>query len=74
MQAVARAADECDVVRRRAPKHPGRGLDRVARADHHLLGQMEVTKKMIRSYESGVGLVGPFGHMIDLDTDGMVYG
>ncbi|HEY0918888.1 type II and III secretion system protein family protein [Devosia sp.] len=38
-----------------------------------LLGQMEVTKKMIRSYETGEGVVGPFGHMIDLDTDGMVY-
>jgi len=38
-----------------------------------LLGQMEVTKKMLRSYETGEGVVGPFGHMIDLDTDGMVY-
>lgn len=38
-----------------------------------LLGQMEVTKKMIKSYENGDGVVGPFGHMIDLDADGMVY-
>lgn len=38
-----------------------------------LLGQMEVTKKMIKSYENGEGVVGPFGHMIDLDVDGMVY-
>ena len=38
-----------------------------------LLGQMEVTKTMIKSYENGEGVVGPFGHMIDLDTDGMVY-
>ncbi len=38
-----------------------------------LLGQMEVTKKMLRSYETGEGVIGPFGHMIDLDTDGMVY-
>ena len=38
-----------------------------------LLGQMEVTKKMIQSYENGDGVVGPFGHMIDLDVDGMVY-
>jgi pilus assembly protein CpaC len=38
-----------------------------------LLGQMEVTKKMIKSYENGDGVVGPFGHMIDLDAGGMVY-
>lgn len=38
-----------------------------------LLGQMEVTKKMIKSYENGDGVVGPFGHMIDLDVDGMAY-
>ena len=32
-----------------------------------LLGQLEVSKKMIRSYETGDGVVGPFGHIIDLD-------
>jgi pilus assembly protein CpaC len=31
-----------------------------------LLGQLEVSKKMIRSYETGDGVVGPFGHIIDL--------
>jgi pilus assembly protein CpaC len=38
-----------------------------------LLGQMEVTKQMIRDFETGAGAVGPFGHMIELDVDGMVY-
>jgi pilus assembly protein CpaC len=32
-----------------------------------LLGELEVSKKMLRSYERGEGVVGPFGHIIDLD-------
>jgi pilus assembly protein CpaC len=32
-----------------------------------MLGQLEVTKAMIKSYENGDGVVGPFGHIIDLD-------
>ena len=38
-----------------------------------LLGQLEVTKKMIQSYENGEGVVGPFGHMIDLEPAEMSY-
>jgi len=31
------------------------------------LGQMEVTKKMIKGFRSGAGVVGAYGYMIDLD-------
>lgn len=42
-------------------------------AEFFLLGQLEVTKDMIREFEQGADIVGPFGHIIDLDSDGMVY-
>lgn len=38
-----------------------------------LLGQLEVTKDMIRKYELGEGVAGPFGHILDLDKDKLVY-
>ncbi|HEY9012223.1 MAG TPA: type II and III secretion system protein family protein [Devosia sp.] len=45
-------------------------LDRTATSndpEFFLLGQLEVTKKMVRRYETGEGIVGPFGHIIDLE-------
>jgi len=33
------------------------------------LGQMEVTPKMINSFRSGAGVVGPYGYIIDLGTE-----
>ncbi|TIP45640.1 type II and III secretion system protein family protein [Mesorhizobium sp.] len=39
-----------------------------------LLGQLEVTKDMVRKYELGEGVVGPYGHMLDLKSkDKMIY-
>jgi pilus assembly protein CpaC len=39
-----------------------------------LLGQLEVTKDMLRSYEAGAGVVGPYGHMLDVSAkDKLVY-
>ena len=32
------------------------------------LGQLEVTPKMIKSFENGAGVVGPYGYMIDLGS------
>jgi pilus assembly protein CpaC len=34
------------------------------------LGQMEVTPKMIKSLQSGAGITGPFGYIIDLEPPG----
>lgn len=34
-----------------------------------LLGQLEVTPKMIRDFKSGAGVVGPYGYIIDLGTE-----
>jgi pilus assembly protein CpaC len=34
-----------------------------------LLGMLEVNKDMIRSFVDGTGVVGPYGHMIDLEFD-----
>lgn len=34
-----------------------------------LLGMLEVNKDMIRSFVDGSGIVGPYGHMIDLEFD-----
>lgn len=33
------------------------------------LGQMEVTRKMIRSFQTGEGIVGPYGYIIDLGSE-----
>jgi pilus assembly protein CpaC len=38
-----------------------------------LLGQLEVTKDMVRSFELGKGVVGPYGHMLDVKKDNLVY-
>ncbi|MFD1196047.1 type II and III secretion system protein family protein [Seohaeicola saemankumensis] len=34
-----------------------------------LLGMLEVNKDMIRSFVDGEGIIGPYGHMIDLEFD-----
>lgn len=34
-----------------------------------LLGMLEVNKDMIRSFVDGTGVIGPYGHMIDLEFD-----
>ena len=34
-----------------------------------LLGMLEVNKDMIRSFVDGTGIIGPYGHMIDLEFD-----
>jgi pilus assembly protein CpaC len=39
-------------------------------AEFFLLGQMEVTPKMIQNLEAGAGVIGPFGYMIDLGLGG----
>jgi pilus assembly protein CpaC len=39
-----------------------------------ILGQLEVTKDMVRKYELGQGVIGPYGHMLDLKSkDKMIY-
>ena len=38
-------------------------------AEFFALGQMEVTPKMIENFETGAGLDGPFGYIIDLGDD-----
>lgn len=39
-----------------------------------LLGELEVTKDMVRAYEQGTGVVGPYGHMLDMQSkDQMTY-
>ncbi len=39
-------------------------------AQFFALGQMEVTPKLIQSFEAGAGVDGPFGYMIDLGPGG----
>ena len=34
------------------------------------LGQMEVTSKMIQNFQSGAGVAGPYGYIIDLGSGG----
>nr|WP_245482285.1 MULTISPECIES: type II and III secretion system protein family protein [unclassified Mesorhizobium] len=39
-----------------------------------ILGQLEVNKDMIRQYENGEGVTGPYGHMLDVKSkDKMLY-
>lgn len=39
-----------------------------------VLGQLEVNKDMIRKYETGDGVIGPYGHMLDFKSkDKMLY-
>ncbi|MEP9395928.1 type II and III secretion system protein family protein [Mesorhizobium sp. KR2-14] len=39
-----------------------------------LLGELEVSKNMIRAYETGAGVVGPYGHMLDFNSkDQLLY-
>jgi pilus assembly protein CpaC len=35
-------------------------------AQFFALGQMEVTSKMIQNFQSGTGVAGPYGYIIDL--------
>jgi pilus assembly protein CpaC len=35
-----------------------------------LLGMLEVDKKMLRDFKEGNGIIGPYGHIIDLDFGG----
>ena len=39
-------------------------------AEFFALGKMEVTPKMIQSFQSGEGVAGPYGYMIDLGNGG----
>ncbi|MEP9388010.1 type II and III secretion system protein family protein [Mesorhizobium sp. KR9-304] len=42
--------------------------------EYFLLGQLEVTKDMVRAYEQGSGVIGPYGHMLDVRSkDQMTY-
>ena len=42
--------------------------------EYFLLGELEVTKDMVRAYEQGSGVVGPYGHMLDVRSkDQMTY-
>lgn len=42
--------------------------------EYFLLGELEVTKDMVRAYEQGSGVVGPYGHMLDVNSkDQMTY-
>jgi pilus assembly protein CpaC len=34
-----------------------------------LLGMLEVDRDMIRAFRDGEGIVGPYGHMIELEFD-----
>jgi pilus assembly protein CpaC len=34
-----------------------------------LLGQLEVTPKMVKDFKSGAGVVGPYGYILDLGTE-----
>lgn len=50
-------------------------LDRTSPANDpelFLLGQVEVSKDMIRKYESGTGVSGPYGHMLEDNTNAKV--
>ena len=39
-----------------------------------LMGQLEITKDMVRGYETGKGVTGPYGHMLDVNSkDQLVY-
>ena len=62
------------------PAHPGQEvatpLDKNRPAndpEFFLLGQLEVTRDMVRRYELGEGVVGPYGHMLDVAKDQMIY-
>jgi pilus assembly protein CpaC len=42
--------------------------------EYFLLGELEVTKDMVRAYEQGAGVAGPYGHMLDVQSkDQMTY-
>ena len=62
------------------PAHPGQEvatpLDKNRPSndpEFFLLGQLEVTRDMVRRYELGEGVVGPYGHMLDVAKDQMIY-
>jgi pilus assembly protein CpaC len=59
------------IVRPAAPGEPlNSPLDKARSSDDvelFLLGMLEVDKKMIRRFHDGDGIVGPYGHIIDLE-------
>ena len=61
------------LVRPGAPNEPLRSpLDTTRSSDDtelFLLGLLEVDKNMIRAFRDGDGIIGPYGHIIDLDFD-----
>ncbi len=61
------------LVRPGAPNEPLRSpLDTTRSSDDvelFLLGLLEVDKDMIRAFRDGDGIIGPYGHIIDLDFD-----
>jgi pilus assembly protein CpaC len=65
------------LVRPTAPDEPLRSpLDDARSSDDielFLLGMLEVDRQMLRSFADGDGVVGPYGHMIDLEfEDGLI--
>lgn len=52
------------------PLDQSKGSDDI---EFFLLGQLEVTKDMIRKFETGAGVAGPFGHIMTLSKDKMIY-
>lgn len=61
------------LVRPTAPDEPLRSPLDDARSSNDvelfLLGMLEVDRKMLRSFADGDGVVGPYGHMIDLEFE-----
>jgi pilus assembly protein CpaC len=59
------------IVRPAAPDEPlASPLDKTRSTDDvelFLLGMLEVDKDLIRGFHDGKGIVGPYGHIIDLD-------
>ncbi|MEK6204121.1 MAG: hypothetical protein N2B02_00590, partial [Amylibacter sp.] len=61
------------IVRPAAPGEPlASPLDKTRSSDDvelFLLGMLEVDKDMIRGFHDGAGIIGPYGHIIDLEFD-----
>lgn len=61
------------LVRPGGPNEPLRSpLDTTRSSDDvelFLLGMLEVDKNMVRAFRSGEGIIGPYGHIIDLEFD-----
>ena len=61
------------LVRPGAPNEPLRSpMDTTRSSDDvelFLLGLLEVDKDMLRAFRDGDGVIGPYGHIIDLEFD-----